>query len=479
MKTNMLQRYQNLSDSVKASIWFMICSVVQKGISFITIPIFTRIMSAEEYGQYSVFLSWENVIVIFASLNLSYQIFNNGMAKYNADKDGYTSSMVGLTLGASLVTCIVYCCFKDFFVSYMNLPSKYMMAMFLNMFLSAVIGLWSVRQRYEFKYKVLAAVTLASAFLNPMLGIILVGAVDDKVWARIISVTFVNMLFFCFVLINLLLNSKKFVVFSYWKYALKLDIPLLPHYLSMVLLNNSDRIMIDRFCGSASTAFYSMAHNVSMVMQIIVSSINSSFNPWLYHKLREENYKDIRKVTNLLLLAVTTTSMLPALFAPEILGILGSSEYRTAVNIVPVLSICVFMMYIYTLFSNIEMYYEKPQYIMTGSISATFFNIVLNFIFIQIWGYSAAAYTTLVCYVLLATFHYVMMQKICRERKLEEKIYNVKFIVLLSIGVLVVMFAVRFLYNYWILRYVLILIGISLILWNRKKIMTYLKKMKE
>ena len=75
-----ITKYKNLPEAVKASLWFTICSILQKGISFITVPIFTRMLSTEEYGVISLFGAWQNIITIFATLNLSYQIFNNGMS---------------------------------------------------------------------------------------------------------------------------------------------------------------------------------------------------------------------------------------------------------------------------------------------------------------------------------------------------------------------------------------------------------------
>ena len=66
--------------------------------------------------------------------------------------------------------------------------------------------------------------------------------------------------------------------------ALKLDLPLIPHYLSMTVLGSSDRIMINSLCGKSYTALYSVPYNASMIMQIVTSSINSSFIPWTYQK---------------------------------------------------------------------------------------------------------------------------------------------------------------------------------------------------
>lgn len=81
-------KYRNLPEAVKASLWFTICSILQKGISFITVPIFTRMLSTEEYGIISLFGAWQSILTIFATLNLSNQIFNNGMVKYEKIKMG-------------------------------------------------------------------------------------------------------------------------------------------------------------------------------------------------------------------------------------------------------------------------------------------------------------------------------------------------------------------------------------------------------
>ena len=52
--------YKNMSLPAKASIWYMLCSVLQKGISVITTPIFTRILSTEQYGLVSIYLMGVN-----------------------------------------------------------------------------------------------------------------------------------------------------------------------------------------------------------------------------------------------------------------------------------------------------------------------------------------------------------------------------------------------------------------------------------
>ena len=56
--TGVINKYKNSSIQVKAALWFTACSILQKGISFVVVPIFTRVLSTKEYGTYSLYLSW-------------------------------------------------------------------------------------------------------------------------------------------------------------------------------------------------------------------------------------------------------------------------------------------------------------------------------------------------------------------------------------------------------------------------------------
>ena len=101
---------ETTAKAAKASLWFAVCSIVQKCIGLIVIPIYTRLLSEPEYGDYVVFQSWTEIAAILITLNLGSYVFFNGMMKYEDDRDGFAASMLGLTgatgllwLGAFLV----------------------------------------------------------------------------------------------------------------------------------------------------------------------------------------------------------------------------------------------------------------------------------------------------------------------------------------------------------------------------------------
>ncbi len=471
----MIDKYNKLSLSVKASLWFIFCSMLQKGITFITVPIFTRLMNTTEYGQFSIFMSWQEILTIFATLNLNYQVFNNGMVKYGDDKDGYTSSMIGLAFVSCIISFFIISLFYGFWYRNTGIDYLSLCLMFINIFSLYIIGLWTVRKRYEFDYKKLTIITIAMSLMNPILGIVLVKFSKYKVLFRIISVVITSLIFGLITLLYLMKKSKKIICLKYWKYALKIDLPLIPHYISMVILHSSDRIMIGNIVGESATAFYSISYNVALVMQIVLNSINASFIPWVYQKLKNEDYEAIKSKSRTLLLLVAIITLLPMFFAPEAVWILGGKEYLSAANIIPILSTSVFLIFMYSIFIIVEMYHEKSTYITFGSIMAALLNIILNLVFIKIFGYRAAAYTTLFSYFMLSILHCIMYKKVCKTNNIKKEIFDIKFMFFITILLVLISTIIIFIYDFVVIRYALLLLIIIILLINKNKIINIIK----
>ena len=53
-----IQKYKNSNVAIKAALWFTICNLLQKGITMISMPIFTRLLSTEQYGVLTIYNSW-------------------------------------------------------------------------------------------------------------------------------------------------------------------------------------------------------------------------------------------------------------------------------------------------------------------------------------------------------------------------------------------------------------------------------------
>ena len=90
---DLLNRYAKMSNMGKATLWFLLCNVLQRGLSVITVPIFTRIMSTEQYGYVTVYNSWLQILLLICTLRLDYGVFYKGLSKFKEQKHDYTITM--------------------------------------------------------------------------------------------------------------------------------------------------------------------------------------------------------------------------------------------------------------------------------------------------------------------------------------------------------------------------------------------------
>lgn len=88
--------------------------------------------------------------------------------------------------------------------------------------------------------------------------------------------------------VKTLVSAKGKINISYWNYALKISLPLIPHTLSMKILAQADRVMISNMVGVEETGKYSIAYTIGLLMNILTDAINKSFCPFIYKKINEK-----------------------------------------------------------------------------------------------------------------------------------------------------------------------------------------------
>lgn len=474
-----LKKYQSLSVTIKASLWFTFCSVLAKGMAFLTVPIFTRIMSVEEYGYVTLYNSWLLVMTAICTLQATYGGFYNGMIKFRDDKEGYTSATLSLTMIMSLAWMLVYLLFRKWLHGFFGLPTYIMVLMFVEIVTKAAFDTWVTRQKYDYNYRIQTIVTLFCTMISPVLGVILVLSMQDKVLGRVLSLVIPYAVIAIVLCCSVIRKGKKTVYIPYWKFTLGFCIPLLPHHLSQIILGQADRLMINHMIGTADAALYGFSYNIGALLSIFSQAINTSFIPWLYKRLEKKEFGKISKSANSLLLLMAGVVVLATLFAPEVVWILGGAEYAEAVHVVPPVVAGCFFMFVSSLFSNAEMYYEKKKTIMAASITAALMNLVLNYIFIPLYGYVAAGYTTLFCYFVMGVTHYVGMKAACKEQLIPDELYDMKVIVVVSAAVTLFSIGASFLYSVTVIRYAAAAVMVVMAVVWRKQILNAVKSMRK
>ncbi len=452
--------------AVKAGIWYTISSFSLKAVAFLSTPIFTRLLSQEEYGNYSNFISWFSILSIIVTLSMSSTLVRAQYDWGEKFKD-YISSILVLS---SIVTVICYgvVLFRfDYFKTLFAMDPFYIHIMFLSLLVSSGIDIFQVIQIINFRYKTNVFLSMGSTLATILVSVLLVTVCTDKLFGRVIGsqvVTFlVNILLYIY-----FIRKGHEIKWKYFKYALVICLPYLPHLVAGNLLGTMDRVMIQQYCGASYTALYSLAHQCAIIISTLLNSMNTAFSPWLGEKLHNKMYEDIKSASRGYVMLMVVPAIGLMLISPEILYILGGETYLAAKYVMPPLTLGCVCQFLYTLYVNVEQFEKKTVGMAAATVSAAVINGVLNFILIPRYGYVAAAYTTFIGYLCLLLIHYLLVRRLGFAH-----IYDTRYILMVLGGMMGVTVLVNMLYQYNIIRYVLIVIyGIVLMigLWKNRKL---------
>lgn len=466
----LLEKYRGMSLAAKVTIWSVVCGVLQKCIAIITTPIFTRIMTTEQYGQFTVYNSWMQTFAVLTTLRLNWGVFSKGMSKYKHDRDGYTSTMQTVTFLLTLAWFLVYLVFREPINSLTELPTFLMVAMFAEMAVTPAIDFWTTRQRFDYVYKPVVFRTMLMVVLNTVLGVIAVLLTKEKGYARIMTYVALDIAFGVVLFGYNLKKGKTLFRWEYAKFAVAFNLPLLLHYCSQQVLDQFGKIMVQKFAGIATAGIYGVAYNMGMLMKIITQNMNSGLVPWQYEQLEKQEYRQLDDVLFMVYGFVGACALALSLFAPEVVLILSSRTYYEAVYAIPPLAIGVFFMFMYTTFANVEFYLEKNKFSMYISLSVAMLNIALNYVLIQRFGFLAAAYVSLISYIAYAFGHYVYMSHNVKKELGVRQVFNIKRLVGLSAAIVCCGIGIVFLYDHIVLRYGLVFAGLAVLYVFREKV---------
>ena len=468
-------KWKRMPDAAKSSIAFAISSFVIKGISFLTTPVFTRILDSDQYGLVATYNSWVSILEVFALLGMtSAGVFNVGLKDHREDRHQFISSALILCNIVTLSVFAVLMLLKIPFGSNFVQPTNLLIIMFVHFLFGPAQIFWITRQRYEYKYRLAFIISIASSALSQLISVWAILHSDGtvlplgsvKIWSTNLALLVIEIPIY----IMLLLKGKSFINLPVWKTTLVFAIPLLPHYLAQHVMNSSDKIMITDLYSSTGSAIYSVVSNISMITTILWSAVNASLIPYTFDKVQKGEEKSVDKVILPLIGFYAVMCVGVTLIAPEALMILAPENYAEGIYAVPPVAATAFTSALYNIYANIEFYYKKSWRIAVATIVAAVVNIVLNYLLIPKYGYVAAAYTTLISHIILVIMHYFGYKKAHGSN-----IYNDRIIGLISVISVLICVACNALYANNIVRYAVLAAIVIVVIIKRKSIIEKVK----
>lgn len=442
----------------KSAIVYLFATVFTRGLAIITTPIFTRIMTTDQVGMVNLYSSWYSMITVVSTLALTSGGFSIALREFEKERDQYVSSVLSLTSIVAIGLALVYSFSITFWNDVTGLPTHLMLLLLFGLLVAPARDFWLSRQRFEYRYKLSGTVTVFSAIFASGLAVAAVLYANNIGYSDIASVRLFANYFIIYgvafiIWMSIFWQGRCFYSSKYWRFSLQLSLPLIGYSIASQILSVSDRMMISKMVGNSAVGIYGTLYTVSSLSLMVWMAINSSFEPYLYQNMENPKSK-IKKLSMSMLGMYSLAAILLVYLAPEIVRILATEEYYKGIYIMPPVAGGVYFIAVSNLYSDILVYLKRTKLIMVSSAIAATLNVILNYIMIETYGYMAAAYTTLLSYVVMAVLLSIWANREFKKHITEvDFVYDNKLILAMSIVTLVISLFAISVYDYGIVRY--------------------------
>ena len=446
-----IKEYYSKNINLKAGIWYTFSNIINQAIAFFVMPIFTRLLLPEDYGMVNTYTAWVGIISIFVGLCLHACI----MTAYKDFKDDFNQFMSSIFF-LSFIVFIAISIIIFLIIDIFNLHFPMILTVFalIQSYSGFIITTYSQELVMKVRYKLYALINSSVSIINVILSMILIVFVlkDNLYMGRIFSMFFITLVFAIVIFFFVTIRGKKLVDLEYWKYALSYSVPVIAHAGCLYIMSQSDRLMITHFVGLAATGIYSVIYNFGMIPQMIATSMNNVWQSLFTEKMQEKEYDFINKKATNFLRLFTLLTIAIMLVSPEVIKFMVSEKYISGIPMLMPIVLSAYVMFIYSFYATNERYYKMTKMMSLCTIVAAGLNIVLNLIFIPIYGSTAAAYTTLIAYIVSAVIHYFA------SRFLNKSIFNIKLFMIDILFILLFATISVIFINCWIVRWAMLLL---------------------
>lgn len=392
----------------KSFVYFL-GTILNRGLAFLLVPIYTYYLAPEEYGILALSATTAAIFgqIFLLSLHAAVVLF---YVKLNEIE--YRRFLAALWLVATFAPLV--------FVFVLNaLGSQYSGQLFpavsWHPYLS--ISLWIayltvIQSIAASLFRVKEQSLLFTAFNFAAAALTGIFALAFIIWGKmgVLGILYGQTLSFALIgILSHLVIIREFLPWSGlgWRHlskALILYLPLMPHLVGAWLLNLSDRWILGGYVSLADLGIYSIAYTIGMIVWSVGEAQSLSFSPIYFKNAEDENFKrdNLPKLLTLFTIIPTYIGTSIAVLSPEILTVLTRPVYHSAAAIVPFIILAYwFYAVIYQPYLTVIEYHQKTRWILAVSAPATILNIILNLIFIPRYGIFAAAFNTTLAFAMM------------------------------------------------------------------------------
>ncbi len=410
-----------LRDLLKEGGLYTIANLLTKGVSLLLLPFYSAYFTGSEYGM----LAMLGVSAALVAAIFSFQIYQ-GMGRFISDKltsplekKKIASSSLFFTMGSYTVFIIFALVFQDEVLAFLSEDSQipiYVYHLWLvTIFLNSLFYTLGVQLKFLRKTKAYSITTFLYAIISILLILLFALGLNYRLESIFLSSIITAPLIIVFQLYQL----RKDLMFHIDKKSIKkllvFSTPLVPASIAYMVLNYTDRVFIKEINESLeAVGVYDMAFKFSAIVSLIILAFQSALAPLIYERHSDPSTKtELGKIFKLFIGLSTIGGLCLAYFSYETLYIFTQPIYYEASVFMP-------LFYLAVLITGLGMFSpglhvkEKTKLIAITVIITSGLNVVLNYYFINEWGFTGAAIATLISLIISNGTLFAISQRLYR-----------------------------------------------------------------
>lgn len=402
----------------KVAIFNMLSLVVLNGLAFFTMPIFTRLLGTENYGYYTEYASYLSILTVLVGFQSAGAIAPASVVYEGKERDACFSNIMMAAIASMIVIGIpLFACLVPF-SNFTGMSKTLIIVLFVHAagqyFINFATGKFSYDKKPQVTFVISLTVSVVSIGLS-LLFLYFLPETVAKYEGYILGHAIPSILIGFVMLAYFLLKGRSFVEKRYWKFALSLCLPLILHQFANVLLHQCDKIMLKQMTTESLVGIYGFSVTFSNIISLVWSALNTTWIPFYYDDAKMGAFDALKIKTRNYTTLYTCLNLGFIMAMPEVVKLFSGSDFWDSITVIPILSFGLYFVFLYSFPVNFEFYHQKTKIIAIGTVMASVLNIVLNAIFIPLFGMIGAAVATALSYVILWLFHLILSNFVIKE----------------------------------------------------------------
>ena len=393
--------------SLRGSGTYAVAVLVQRAIGFVLLPLYTRVLSPDEYGQLALVLTISAGVSTLLSFGLETAVFRTYILLHDTpEKRPSFVNSVGLLaiFGPAALAILTVALFGDLIASWVGV-SRLAISLGIGtaaITVSATILPFAVLRAQE-RLRAYLELTGIQVVLNTTLTIAFVVFLGWGVAGWLLGSFIAIAVTFGAGLVMLGHRWTLNVDRSYLLATLAYGLPLLPHAAAHWGLSLSDRIVLGAFVPPAEVGLYQLAYQLAIPVSTLGIAMTRGTAPLYAHAARSETDRlELARVIVHHVLLIALIGMAASILGPTVIEIFMPPEYSGAGDYVPWIVLGTVFLGLYFVPMNIiSILAGSTRYVWIVTVVAAALNIGLNLLTVPQFGATATAINSAVGYAVL------------------------------------------------------------------------------